>query len=120
MCAVAAVLLAGAGYAEVEDMYWLQRRGEVVTATVVDEYSSGRSGERIDVRFVTRDGRTVETDTSNYLDAEAGTTIQVIYDPVEPTRLQAADYGFDYWLPGVFFGSGSLLMLTIAVFRFRD
>ncbi|GAB2683773.1 DUF3592 domain-containing protein [Kribbella swartbergensis] len=119
MCVVAAVVLAGVGYSEIEDLYLLQRRGVVVEAKVVDEYQAGRSAERIDVRFVTRDGLTVETSTSNYLEAETGKTIQVVYDPAEPTRLQAADYGFDYWLPGVFFGGSSLVMLTIGTFRFR-
>ncbi|TCN44072.1 uncharacterized protein DUF3592 [Kribbella orskensis] len=101
MCLVAALVLTGLGVAENLDTYWLDQRGEVVTATVLDEH--GGKTTRIDVRYVTKAGQTIENDTVNYLDAEVGKEIQVVYDPENPYRMQAADWGLDYWLGGLWF-----------------
>ncbi|TCM46622.1 uncharacterized protein DUF3592 [Kribbella sp. VKM Ac-2568] len=101
MCFVAALVLAGLGVAENLDTYWLGQRGEVVTATVLDEY--GGKTTRIDVRYVTKAGQTIENDTANYLEAEVGKQILVVYDPENPYRMQAADWGLDYWLGGLWF-----------------
>lgn len=110
-----AVMLAGVGYAEVDDNRVLERRGEVVTATVVRE-EEGRA-PLIEVRFVTRDGRTVETTTENYYEAEVGRPIQVIYDPMNPTRLQSTDWGYDYQTSVIVFGGGAVAALIVALFR---
>ncbi|WP_410789891.1 DUF3592 domain-containing protein [Kribbella sp. C-35] len=99
---VAAVVFVGILYFEVHDLYLLKHRGEVVSATVLDE-SNGKSSS-ITVRYRTLAGETVTEDTSNYEDADPGDTIQVVYDPKKPSRMQAADWGFDYWIPGVILG----------------
>ncbi|MFI7064632.1 DUF3592 domain-containing protein [Kribbella sp. NPDC050124] len=115
MCLVAAVAVAGFGYGELEDLYWLQHRGEVVQATVLDEY--GFRTARIEVRFVTRAGETVTGETANYVDAEVGRTIDVVYDREDPSRMQAADWGFDYWIPAAIFGAGTVLFLGYGLNR---
>ncbi|GAB2570519.1 DUF3592 domain-containing protein [Kribbella endophytica] len=81
------------------DTYFLQQRGEVVPATVLD-VGSGKH-PKIEVRYTTKGGQTVQDGTTNYDQATAGGTIDVVYDPRKPTRMQAADYGFDYVLPGL-------------------
>ncbi|TCO33652.1 hypothetical protein EV652_103654 [Kribbella steppae] len=111
-----AVMIAGVGYAEIDDNRVLERRGEVVAAIVVHE-ETGRS-PLIEVRFVTRDGRTVETTTENYQEAEVGKTIQLIYDPLDPTRLQSTDWGYDNRTPAIAFGGGALAALIVALSRF--
>jgi Protein of unknown function (DUF3592) len=112
-----AIILLGVGYAEAEDTYVLQHRGVVATGTVLHKNVPLKGSTSITVRFVTAAGKTVKADTSNFLDAEVGQTIQVVYDPADPTRMQAADWGFDYWLPGIMFG-GALAMVAAAIFHF--
>ncbi|WP_133785149.1 DUF3592 domain-containing protein [Kribbella sp. VKM Ac-2571] len=99
---VAAAVFIGVGYFEIHDLYLLKHRGEVVSGTVLEE-SGGRT-EYITVKYRTLAGETVTEDTSNYEDADPGDTIQVVYDPKKPSRMQAADFGFDYWIPGVILG----------------
>jgi len=99
MCLVAAAIFTGLGYHEAHNVYLLKHRGVVVSATVLDE--SGGKSPHISVRYLTRAGETVTGDTSNYLDADRGDTIQVVYDPKDPSRMQAADWGFDYLFPVV-------------------
>lgn len=111
MCLVAAVIMGFVGYLILSDLYLLEHRGEVVSATVLDKYSDG-GGSRIEVRFVTRTGETVLGDTTNYVDAEVGETIQIVYDRENPGRMQAADYGFDYWLPGGIFGGVAVFFIV--------
>ncbi|GAA1612646.1 hypothetical protein GCM10009789_78610 [Kribbella sancticallisti] len=94
------------------DTYLLQHRGEVVPATVLD-MSSGRDSS-IEVRYTTKAGRTVVDSTTNYYDARVGGTIDVIYDPQEPTRMQANDWGVDYVWPGIV-GAGGVAALGYAV-----
>jgi hypothetical protein len=117
-CLVAAIILAGVGYAEVEDTYLLQHRGVVVTGTVLRKNVPFRGSTSITVRFATATGKTVKADTSNFENAEVGQTIQVVYDPVDPTRMQAVDWGFDYWIPATLFGGGALIMVAAAIFQF--
>ncbi|ONI78426.1 hypothetical protein BWI15_00690 [Kribbella sp. ALI-6-A] len=81
------------------DTYLLQHRGEVVPATVLD-LSTGKNA-RIEVRYTTKAGQTVQDSTSNFDEATVGGTVEVVYDPEEPTRMQATDWGFDYVLPGL-------------------
>lgn len=64
------------------------------------DVSSGRHA-RLDVRYTTKAGQTVEDSTSNFVEDTVGGTVEVVYDPEEPTRMQAADPGFDYLLPGL-------------------
>lgn len=113
MCLVGAVVFATIGTFMLQDLYWLDRRGEVVTATVLDE-SSGKNPS-ITVRYVTRAGQTIENDTSNYYEAKVGGTIDVLYDREDPYRMQAADYGTDPWLQIVFFGGAMLVLLAFGV-----
>jgi len=62
---------------------------------------------RITVRFSTGDGDVVEADTANYKEpADPGDTVEIVYDPQDPYRLQAADWGYDYWLPAICLGGG--------------
>jgi hypothetical protein len=65
-----------------EDSYWLSRRGEVVTATVLGEKTdSGRAGAtRLMVRYTTLAGVQIENDTTNYDEDKVGPTTDVIYD----------------------------------------
>ncbi|MEV6282493.1 DUF3592 domain-containing protein [Kribbella sp. NPDC051770] len=99
------------------DTYYLQQRGEIVPATVLS-IGSGKSPE-IEVRYVTKAGQTVEDGTRNYDEAATGGTIDVIYDPQDPKRMQAADYGFDYVLPGLTgaLGIGLLVYATTQFYR---
>ncbi|WP_432946293.1 DUF3592 domain-containing protein [Kribbella sp. CA-253562] len=94
-----AVFLLALGFWMARDAYLLQHRGEVVEATVLD-VSSGRNA-RLDVRYTTKAGQTIEDSTSNFDEDAVGGTVDVVYDPAEPTRMQAADWGFDYVLPGL-------------------
>ena len=114
-CLVAACVFTAIGYFQIHDLYLLQHRGEVVSGTVLHE-SDGRT-PYITVRYRTRAGETVTSDTSNYEDADPGDTIQVVYDPLDPTRMQAADWGFDYWIPGGILGVFVLVFLVVGVAR---
>lgn len=118
MCLVAAVVLIVIAYYELEDMYLLQHRGQVVSATVLEE--SGGKHPRITVRYTTVAGEVVTGDTSNYVDADAGQTIQVVYDPERPSRMQAADWGFDYWIPCVMFGLVIVLFVYFGIAGLRS
>jgi hypothetical protein len=113
MSLVAAVVMATVGTFMLQDLYWLERRGEVVTATVLDE-SSGKNPS-ITVRYVTRAGQAIENDTSNYFEATVGGTIDVLYDREYPYRMQAADYGTDPWLLVGIFGAVTLFFLGFGV-----
>ena len=113
MSLVAAVVMATVGTFMLQDLYWLERRGEVVTATVLDE-SSGKN-PYITVRYVTRAGQTIENDTSNYFEATVGGTIDVLYDREDPYRMQAADYGTEPWALVVVSGAVTLIAVVIGV-----
>ena len=113
-----AVMLAGVGYSEIADNLALERRGEVSAATVLHKDTAPRSGEPIDIRFVTKGGEIVETTTENYSVAEVGQRIQVVYDPMKPTRVQSADLGYDYQSTAIVFGGGALAGLLVALSRF--
>jgi hypothetical protein len=102
MSLVAAAVFIAIGYFEIHDLYLLKHRGEVVSALVLDE-SNGKT-TYITVKYQTLAGETVTADTSNYENADPGETIQVVYDRDKPTRMQAADYGFDYRIPGIILG----------------
>ncbi|GAA1529300.1 DUF3592 domain-containing protein [Kribbella lupini] len=99
------------------DTYLLQHRGEVVPATVLD-IGSGKH-PKIEVRYTTQAGQTVEDSTGNYDQATAGSTIDVVYDSRHPTRMQAADYGFDYVLPSLTgaLGAGLLAYASTQFYR---
>ena len=113
MSLVAAIVVMGVGYVEISNLYLLKHRGEVVTATVLDE--SGGRKSRIQVRFVTLAGETVTGETANYKHAEVGETVQVVYDRADPGRMQAADWGFDYWIPGLILGGGAGFFLVYGI-----
>ncbi|GAB3824054.1 DUF3592 domain-containing protein [Kribbella italica] len=98
------------------DVYYLQHRGEVVPATVL--HKTNGKNERIDVRYTTKAGETIEDSTTNFVDATVGGTIDVVYDPQEPTRMQATDWGYDYVLPGLV-GAFGIGFLAYGPSRFR-
>jgi hypothetical protein len=89
-----------------------------VTATVLDQ--TWGKHQHITVRYTTRTGQEITEDTSNYDEAKVGQTIQVVYDRQEPTRMQAADYGFDYWLPTVMFGGVVALFVGLGIAQLRS
>jgi hypothetical protein len=99
------------------DIRTLSSRGVLTTAAVVGE-SHGRD-PRITVRFTTAAGEVVQADTANYKEpADPGDTIEIVYDPQDPHRLQAADWGYDYWLPAICLGGGVLVgAYTYGVWR---
>ncbi|MFI5714114.1 DUF3592 domain-containing protein [Kribbella sp. NPDC051620] len=116
-CLLGAVVMLLIAAAMAEDTYWLSRRGEVVTATVLGEKSDhGRAAnKRLMVRYTTKSGQQVENDTTNYYDDDLGPTIDVIYDREMPERMQAADWGVDYVSPSVL-GGIALIVLTAGAF----
>ncbi|WP_442913894.1 DUF3592 domain-containing protein [Kribbella sp. NBC_00382] len=67
------------------------------------------------VRYTTLDGRQIENDTTNYDDDHLGPTIDIIYDPKVPDRMQAANWGEDYATPSVL-GGFALIILIAAAF----
>lgn len=116
-CLLFAVILAVGGVVAAWDTYLLDQRGVVTTATVLAERSGGKGMPKIDVRFVTAAGQTVETHTEHYLSAEVGREIEVLYDPENPDRLQAANWDLDYQIVAVWLG-GSLLFTVFGVLCF--
>jgi hypothetical protein len=100
-----------AGY-QAHDLHWLRERGEVVPAVVLDK--DGGKTETITVRYVTAAGQTIVGETSNFLEADKGQTIDVVYDREDPYRMQSADYGTDYLGP-ILFGVVALLTLVFGV-----
>ncbi|MEV6282492.1 DUF3592 domain-containing protein [Kribbella sp. NPDC051770] len=105
-----AVVCGVAGGFEADDLRALRERGEVVPAVVLDK-SGGRT-EHITVRYVTKSGQTIEGDTSNFLDAEVGQTVDVVYDRTDPHRMQAADWGTDYTMP-ILWAVGFAIFLAV-------
>jgi hypothetical protein len=99
---IMAFVFVGVGWSEVDDLYALRHRGEVVTGTVVDRY--GGKTEHLVVEFVTRGGAKVQADTTHFFDAEVGQPIEVIYDRDHPQLMQTTDYGLDYGLPAGLYG----------------
>jgi hypothetical protein len=61
---------------------------------------SGRARQAED-RYTTKAGQTVEDSTSNFDEDTVGGTVEVVYDPEEPTRMQTTAWGFDYVPPGL-------------------
>ncbi|WP_405055966.1 DUF3592 domain-containing protein [Kribbella sp. NBC_01505] len=115
---VAAVGFGAAGFVQVADLYWLQHRGEVVTATVVDTEHTRRH-TWIKVNYLTRDGRPVTDKTSNFHSAEVGETIDVRYDRENPHRMQAADYSLAYTFPLLAYGGFAVGLIVIGLVEVR-
>lgn len=113
-----ALVVAAAGWVDVKDSYLLKQRGEVATATVLDKTTDEHGTTRIDVRFATRAGETVRARTENYKHAQKGEPIEVVYDPLHPQRMQAADWSLGYWKKALVFGAGVLGLLIAAAFKF--
>lgn len=103
-----AVGFLAAGGWQAYDVYRLSTRGVVVHATMIEEHDSGRD-HWIEMEYTNRTGALVHGETSNFRDADRTNLFDVVYDPDDPTRVQAADWGFDYWLPGVCLVIGSAL-----------
>ncbi|GAA1557235.1 hypothetical protein GCM10009789_08220 [Kribbella sancticallisti] len=71
---------------------------------MLDE-SHGRNA-RIEVRYATKTGETIEAGTGKYFDAEVGQEIQIVYDPQDPYRLKVADWGSGYWMSAIWLLGG--------------
>lgn len=70
-------------------------RGVLVTGEVSD-VSYGRTSS-VEVRYRAQDGRAIVQDTVNFVgDYDIGDPIDVIYDPIHPRRMEAADWGTDH------------------------
>lgn len=106
--AAAAVGFLVTGGWQAYDIYRLASRGVVAQATMIEEHTSGRD-HWIEMEFTTRTGEQIRGQTSNYRDGDRTNLFDVVYDPDDPSRVQAADWGFDYWLPGVCLVLGSAL-----------
>lgn len=101
-----------AGVWQAYDIHTLAARGVVVRADVVQE----RPGRHpvLEVEFTTTTGERVRAETSNYRDLQGAPTVSVVYDPRDPQRMQAADWGYDYWLPALCL-AGSVAMVLYVV-----
>jgi hypothetical protein len=121
MCVVAGVVLSVVGTVTFTEVYTLAHRSEVVTGTVIDKQSSlRRPRPTITVKFVTRSGRTVVGETWRFeTEPEVGDRIPVEDDPQDPTVMQAADWGHDYWLELIFFGAAALVVALGVVNSFK-
>ncbi|WP_328334405.1 DUF3592 domain-containing protein [Kribbella sp. NBC_00382] len=95
-CLAIALLLTAFAWDKAEDVYWLSRRGEVVTATVLSEDHPRRGDPYITVGYTTSDGSKLTNTTSDYDHAEVGKPLQIRYDRGYPDRLQAADRPLSY------------------------
>ncbi|MFK4088690.1 DUF3592 domain-containing protein [Kribbella sp. NPDC020789] len=118
MLLVAALVFAAIGWFQINDLYWLRHRGEVVTGTVIE--LSGSKTEHIKVTYVTTAGQTVTSETSNFEDGQVGQQIQVIYDRESPERMQAADWGLGYGFPAVGFSLAFLVFAAGGVLCMRE
>ncbi|GAB3934741.1 hypothetical protein GCM10029976_044120 [Kribbella albertanoniae] len=117
---VGAVVVAFIGYVQVEDLYWLRHRGEVATGIVVDRKVGGRDSW-IEVRYTTKAGRTVTEMTSNFEGEPAvGAPIEVVYDPEEPDRMQAENWGLGYGFPVVFFPLATIGFVVAGTWFLRE
>jgi hypothetical protein len=121
MCILGGLVLSAVGAANFDDIYTLAHRSEVVTGTVVDKRTGLRGPTEIGIKFITRSGETVVADTWR-VDHEPniGDQIQVEYDPLEPTLIQGADWGHDYWLTLIFFGVAAVVVAGGVVSSFED
>src|SRR5262245_55336378 len=111
-------MLAGVGYAEIDDNHALEQRGVVTSAAVVHKDDDARAGSSIKIRFRAQAGRTAEVAIDVQGDAEVGQTLEVVYDPTDPTRVHPTDQGYDDRTPLLVFGGASLAMLCVALTRF--
>lgn len=80
-------------------MWVLTARGVVVWAALIQEH--GGDDPWIEVEFTTAAGETVRADTSLYRLPDGAFHLDVVYDPQDPGRMQGADPGPDYILPGL-------------------
>lgn len=105
-----------AGVWMASDIHVLASRGVVVPADVVAEH--GGRDSWVEVEFTTLTGDRVRGETSNVKDLHGSRTLDIVYDSQDPSRLQAADWGFDYWLPGICIAGGALFTwLTVHTWR---
>jgi hypothetical protein len=96
-------LLAGAAYLYVDTRSWLARsveaQGEVIEMVAVRDSESGNILYAPRVRFKTRDGRTIEFQSSlrtNPPAYRAGQIVRVLYDPKDPSSAALAGF-FSLW-----------------------
>ena len=86
-------------------------RGVRTSGTVTD-VTTGRSSS-VEAEYRTRDGRSMRESTVNFTGAyEIGDPIDVVYDPLHPERMEAADWGADH---GTSYVLGSMAGVATAV-----
>jgi Protein of unknown function (DUF3592) len=97
------LLLAGASYLYVDTRSWLARsieaQGEVIEMVAVRDRESGNILYAPRVRFETRDGKTIEFQSSLRTSPpayRAGQMVRVLYDPKDPNSAALAGF-FSLW-----------------------
>jgi hypothetical protein len=121
MCILCGVILSAVGAAYFDDIYTLAHRSEVVKGTVIGKRIGWRRPTEIEIKFITRSGETVVAGTWHFdHEPNVGDQIQVEYDPHEPTLIQGADWGHNYWLPLIFFGGAGVVVVGGVVSSFED
>ena len=101
-------------------------RGVLVTGEVSD-VSYGRT-PKVEVSYRAQDGQAIVQNTVNVVgDYDVGDPIDVIYDPVHPRRMEAADWGTDHFTAYALGTLGSIsgvlaiaALLNLAWQRLRD
>ncbi|GAA2165665.1 DUF3592 domain-containing protein [Actinomadura napierensis] len=95
-----------------------------VTALRTEHSSSGSSSNgpqvvyRPVLRFTTMDGRIVETASpfaANPAPARVGASLEILYDPADPTKARQVGMGGSGTFHGLLFTAGGLLFGTIGV-----
>jgi hypothetical protein len=114
ICLAIALLLLALAWDRAQDVYWLSRRGEVVTTTVLSEEHPRRGDPYITVGYTTSEGSKLTNTTSDYDHAEVGKPLQIRYDRGYPDRVQASDQTLTYHDVYVQGGAAAVLFLLAA------
>lgn len=95
---LAALSLGGMAVADATATIDLSQRGVVTTGVVVDAVDDFRGPHHVTVRFVAGDGQEVQAETERFRRLpKVGASVQIRYDPNDPTTLESASYPHDYW-----------------------
>jgi hypothetical protein len=95
---LAAMLFGGMALTDATTTIDLSRRGVVATGVVVDVVDVFRGRDQVTVRFVAGDGQEIQAETERFRRLpEVGTSVQIRYDPNDPTTFESASYPHDYW-----------------------
>jgi hypothetical protein len=118
---VAAVVVLIIGANAVVELTQLDRRGERVTATVLDGPSPTLRAEgSFTAQYVTARGEQITTEISRYdVAPKAGDKVEIVYDPDDPKVAKTVDAWETPWVPGIAYGAGAVLLTWIALRRQR-